>query len=151
MTNLRALLPPGTQVKKYYDQSEIIAEASQGILQAVLIGAVLAVLVLYFFLGALRPTLIVALTIPLSLLAALAVMGLFGLSRNVITMTALTTMFALIPIAVGTTVGSRIFQPFAITVIGGLISGTLATLIIVPTLLVTLVRRSSCGITCDSH
>jgi multidrug efflux pump subunit AcrB len=51
-----------------------------------------------------------------------------------ILLTSLTTIFALIPTAIGTTVGSRIFQPFAITVIGGLISGTAATLIIIPTL-----------------
>jgi multidrug efflux pump subunit AcrB len=55
-----------------------------------LIGMFLAVLVLYFFLGQLRPTLIVAVTIPVSLAATLAVMGLFGLSLNVITMSALT-------------------------------------------------------------
>jgi len=51
-----------------------------------------------------------------------------------ILMTALTTIFALVPTAIGTTVGSNIFQPFAVTVIGGLISGTFATLIVVPIL-----------------
>ena len=51
-----------------------------------------------------------------------------------ILLTSLTTIFALLPVAIGTTVGSKIFQPFAITVIGGLLSATLATLIIVPTL-----------------
>ncbi|MFQ5668367.1 MAG: efflux RND transporter permease subunit, partial [Candidatus Binatia bacterium] len=51
-----------------------------------------------------------------------------------ILLTTLTTISALLPAAVGTTVGSRIFQPFAITVIGGLAVGVLATLIIVPTL-----------------
>ncbi|VAX33633.1 Cobalt-zinc-cadmium resistance protein CzcA; Cation efflux system protein CusA, partial [hydrothermal vent metagenome] len=51
-----------------------------------------------------------------------------------ILMTALTTIFALIPTAVGTTVGSNIFQPFAVTVIGGLVSGTISTLIVVPVL-----------------
>ncbi len=51
-----------------------------------------------------------------------------------IIMTAATTVFALIPVAVNPAVGSRIFQPFAITVIGGLLSATAATLILVPTL-----------------
>lgn len=51
-----------------------------------------------------------------------------------ILMTAITTVAALIPVAVNPAVGSRIFQPFAIAVIGGLISSTIATLIIVPTL-----------------
>jgi multidrug efflux pump subunit AcrB len=51
-----------------------------------------------------------------------------------ILMTALTTIGALIPTAIGSAVGSHIFQPFAITVIGGLVSATVATLVIVPTL-----------------
>jgi len=50
-----------------------------------------------------------------------------------ILLTTLTTIAALLPTAVGTTVGSRIFQPFAITVIGGLVGGVLATLVIIPT------------------
>jgi multidrug efflux pump subunit AcrB len=51
-----------------------------------------------------------------------------------ILMTATTTVFALIPVAVNPAVGSRIFQPFAITVIGGLLSATAATLVLVPVL-----------------
>jgi Cu/Ag efflux pump CusA len=49
-------------------------------------------------------------------------------------MTAATTIFALIPVAVNPAVGSRIFQPFAITVIGGLLSSTIATLVLIPVL-----------------
>jgi CzcA family heavy metal efflux pump len=96
MIALRGLLPPGVRMEKYYDQSEIIAEARDAILHDLLIGALLAVLILYFFLGTLRPTLIVAVTIPISLLAALAVMGLFGLSLNVITMTAIALSIGMI-------------------------------------------------------
>jgi len=51
-----------------------------------------------------------------------------------ILMTASTTVFALLPVAVNPAVGSRIFQPFAVTVIGGLLSATFATLILVPVL-----------------
>jgi multidrug efflux pump subunit AcrB len=58
-----------------------------------------------------------------------------------IMMTAATTIFALIPVAVNPAVGSRIFQPFAITVIGGLLSATLATLVLVPTLTEMTARR----------
>ena len=59
-----------------------------------------------------------------------------------ILLTSLATIFALLPVAIGTTVGSKIFQPFAITVIGGLLSATLATLIVVPTLALCLARAS---------
>jgi multidrug efflux pump subunit AcrB len=53
-----------------------------------------------------------------------------------ILLTTFTTIAALLPVAVGTTVGSQIFKPFAITVIGGLITSTFATLIFIPTLYV---------------
>ncbi len=89
LAGLRRLLPAGSSVKKFYDQSEIIRESQHEIVQDLIIGAVLAVLVLYFFLGHMRPTMIVALTIPLALLVTIAVMRLFGMSFNVITMTAL--------------------------------------------------------------
>jgi HAE1 family hydrophobic/amphiphilic exporter-1 len=90
MSDLGSLFPAGTEIKMYYNQSEIISEARSEILHGLLIGMFLAVLVLYSFLGQLRPTLIVAATIPISLAATLAIMGLFGLSFNVITMSALT-------------------------------------------------------------
>ena len=56
-------------------------------------------------------------------------------------MTAATTIFALVPVAVNPAVDSRIFQPFAVTVIGGLLSATTATLVLVP-VLALLGRRS---------
>lgn len=96
LSDLHDLLPPGTTVRKFYDQSEIIRESRDEIVRDLFIGTALAVLVLYFFLGALRPTLIVAMTIPLTLLTTVAVMHLFGLGFNVITMTALTLAVGMI-------------------------------------------------------
>jgi HAE1 family hydrophobic/amphiphilic exporter-1 len=60
-----------------------------------------------------------------------------GASRRLrpILMTALATIFALLPMAVGLTGhGSFISQPLAIVVIGGLVSSTLLTLVVLPTL-----------------
>ncbi len=89
LARLRRLLPPGTKVKKFYDQSEIIQEAQGTILEDLVAGAVLAFLVLFFFLGAFRPTFIVTLTVPVAFLAALAAMKWMGLGLNMITLTAL--------------------------------------------------------------
>jgi hypothetical protein len=58
-----------------------------------------------------------------------------------ILMTAATTMFALIPVAVNPSVGPRIFQPFAVTVIGGLLSSTIASLVLTPVLATFSQRR----------
>lgn len=89
LKDLNHLLPAGVSIKKFYDQSEIIAQAKHEIVQDLWVGAVLVVGVLYFFLGSIRPTLVVALSIPITLLASLVAMQWLGLSLNIITMTAL--------------------------------------------------------------
>ena len=96
LAHLSGLLPPDARVKKFYDQSEIIQESENEIVNDLAIGAVLAVLVLYFFLGSIRPTLIVALTIPITCLATIAIMRWLGISLNVITMSALTLAIGMI-------------------------------------------------------
>jgi len=92
----QGLLPPGTKIKKFYDQSEIIKEARETIMGDLIAGAVLAVVVLYLFMGSVRPTLVVAATIPLTLLVTLALMKVLGLSLNVITFSALTLAVGMI-------------------------------------------------------
>jgi HAE1 family hydrophobic/amphiphilic exporter-1 len=60
-----------------------------------------------------------------------------GASRRLrpILMTALATIFALLPMALGITGhGGFISQPLAIVVIGGLLSSTVLTLVVLPTL-----------------
>ena len=96
IASMRHLLPPGTVIKKYYDQSEIIKESKDEIVHDILIGGILAILVLYLFLASFRPTFVVAITIPLTLCATVAVMYWLGLSLNVITMTALALSIGMI-------------------------------------------------------
>lgn len=50
-------------------------------------------------------------------------------------LTSLATLAVLLPAAIGTPAGSKIFQPFAITLIGGLVAGGAARLVLIPTLL----------------
>lgn len=89
LQDLSSLLPPGTTVRKVYDQSEILRAAQDEILLDIALGAMLVVVVLYVFLGALRPTLIVAATIPITVLATIAVLRVAGLGFDIVTMTAL--------------------------------------------------------------
>lgn len=96
LARLQSLLPAGATVRKFYDQSEIIARAKNEIVQDLWLGAVLVVLVLYLFLGSIRPTLVVALTIPVSLMGTLAIMSALGLSLNIVTMTALALAIGMI-------------------------------------------------------
>ncbi len=96
LSRLSGLFPHGTKIEKFYDQSEIIKESQNEIMNDLIIGALLAVIVIYFFLGSFKPTLIVALTIPVTFLATTAVMKWAGMSLNVITMTGLSLAIGMI-------------------------------------------------------
>jgi len=56
-------------------------------------------------------------------------------------MTALTTIFAMVPLVLNTGEGSELWQPFGITVIGGLSVSTVVTLVIVPVMYSFISRR----------
>jgi CzcA family heavy metal efflux pump len=89
-TDLMPLLPPGTQLRKFYDQADIIREARNSLFHDLIVGAVLAAVVLFVFMGTARATLITAASIPITLLATIAFMQAFGQTLNVITLSALT-------------------------------------------------------------
>jgi len=58
-------------------------------------------------------------------------------------MTTITTALGLLPLVTTTGTGSEIQRPLAIVVIGGLVSSTLLTLIVIPTLYESLAERTS--------
>ena len=68
------------------DQSQFIRESQTGLVQEGLLGALFAVLVIYVFLRSARTTLVAAISIPLSILIAIAVFGVAGLSINILTL-----------------------------------------------------------------
>jgi HAE1 family hydrophobic/amphiphilic exporter-1 len=69
-----------------FDQGDVIQGSIRQLRDTGLIGAVFAVLILYFFLRRLRVTLLITLAIPVSLLSCLVVMYFAGGTINVITM-----------------------------------------------------------------
>lgn len=80
--DLRPNLPKGVKIIPYYDQTSLINHSLRSVTRAILIGAVLVVIVLFIFLGHLRSTLIVALSIPLSVAIAAILMKQFGIGLN---------------------------------------------------------------------
>ncbi|MEG4588099.1 efflux RND transporter permease subunit [Microcoleus sp. MOSTC5] len=64
------------------DESRFIRNSLADVANAGVSGAVLAAIAVLFFLGSLRQTLIISLTIPLCTLAAIILMRLFGMSLN---------------------------------------------------------------------
>ncbi len=59
-----------------------------------------------------------------------------------ILMTAATTVFGLLPMAIGLGEGAELRTPMALTVIGGIITSTLLTLLVVPAVYAVLDRRT---------
>ena len=68
------------------DQSFFIRSAVQGVQNAALAGAALAMLVVLLFLGSLRKTFVIGLSIPLAILATFMMMGLGGLTLNIMSL-----------------------------------------------------------------
>lgn len=71
------------------DQGDYIDIIINSVLQNLLMGAVLAIIILYLFLRDIKPTLIVALSIPISVIFALVLMYFSGVTLNMISMSGL--------------------------------------------------------------
>ncbi len=76
----------GASVKLLDDQSEFISDSISNVLVSMIIGGVLAVLVIYVFLKKVRTSLIIAVTMPLSVLAALICLSLMGITLNMVSL-----------------------------------------------------------------
>lgn len=79
-------LPDGMEVKFIFDQSLYIRQAIGNLQKEGVLGAGLVALMIFIFLGNVRSTSVVALAIPLSILAAFAGLYLTGQSINVMTL-----------------------------------------------------------------
>lgn len=71
------------------DQGDYIDNIINSVLQNLLMGAVLAIIILYLFLRDIKPTLIVALSIPISVIFALVLMYFSGVTLNMISLSGL--------------------------------------------------------------
>ncbi len=79
-------LPEGLAVEPYYSQASITDQAINTVQQALLLGAMLILLVLYLFISNLRATLIVISSVPLAVLVAFIAMWFSGLSANLMSL-----------------------------------------------------------------
>lgn len=86
LTDLRRHLPTGVTLTPVYQQAPLIANATGAVRDAILVGALLSALVIFAFLRDVRATLLAAVTIPASLLAACAVLLVFRGSLNLMSL-----------------------------------------------------------------
>ena len=80
--DMRFALPKGVHLVPYYDQTTLIQQSLSSVTRAILVGAVLIILVLLVFLGHFKSTLIVAASLPLSVMIAGILMQRFGIGLN---------------------------------------------------------------------
>jgi hydrophobic/amphiphilic exporter-1 (mainly G- bacteria), HAE1 family len=82
-------LPPGTKLEIVRDNSESIRTSVAAVQEHLVLGALLAAVVVLIFLGSARSTVIAALSIPISIVGAFALMQVFGFTLNMMTLLAL--------------------------------------------------------------
>src|SRR5579883_553245 len=79
-------LPPELSVKEFSDQSVFVRSAIKSVVREGVIAAALTALMILLFLGSWRSTLIIALSIPLSVLASIAIHSALGETINLMTL-----------------------------------------------------------------
>ncbi len=80
------ILPEGVSIKSFYDRTELVELALSTIEKALMEGVVLVIIVLYIFLRNFRGAMVVALTLPLAVLSTFIIMGMTGLTANLMTL-----------------------------------------------------------------
>lgn len=83
------ILPAGVKIRAYLDRSELIHMTTRTVEHNMIEGMVLVILVLLFFLGNVRTAVIVAITIPMSLLFASILLDLRHIPANLLSLGAL--------------------------------------------------------------
>ncbi len=83
---VQAGLPEGVKLVPYYEQADLVENATRTVKLALVQGVVLVLLILFAFLGCFRAALIVALAMPFCALVAVIGMRYFGVSANLMSL-----------------------------------------------------------------
>ncbi|WP_296228880.1 efflux RND transporter permease subunit [Ralstonia sp. UBA689] len=79
-------LPKGMSTRVFYNRGELVTRAANTVVRALIEASVLVVVTLYLFLGGVRAALVVAATLPLSMLATFLLMRYVGLTANLMSL-----------------------------------------------------------------
>lgn len=96
LAEIQATLPPGVTMTVVADSSKSIRGSLNNVVRTLIEGAILAVFIVWLFLGSWRSTIITGLTLPISLLGTLAAIWMFGFSINMMTLLALALCIGLL-------------------------------------------------------
>jgi heavy metal efflux system protein len=89
MKSIQRSLPPGVLIEPYLNRSDLVSRAIGTVSRNLLEGALIVIFILVLLLGNLRAGLIVASVIPLSMLFAISMMNIFGVSGNLMSLGAI--------------------------------------------------------------
>jgi CzcA family heavy metal efflux pump len=89
-------LPAGTRLTRFWDQTVLVKESQASLRDAILIGAGLAILVIFLFLRNLRMTLVAAIVIPIAMSIAIFAIGRTGETLNLMSVGGLAIAVGLI-------------------------------------------------------
>lgn len=96
LQEIQATLPAGVTMTVVTDSSKSIRGSLNNVVRTLIEGAILAVFIVWLFLGSWRSTIITGLTLPISLLGTLAAIWVFGFSINMMTLLALALCIGLL-------------------------------------------------------
>jgi CzcA family heavy metal efflux pump len=94
--NLGSAIPSTLHISVVYDLAEFVRDSIDSVRDAILIGAFLAVLILYLFLRDVRATLVAATSLPLSVVGAFFFVWVFGGTLNLMSLGGLAIAIGLI-------------------------------------------------------
>jgi CzcA family heavy metal efflux pump len=83
---IKNLVPPQTEITPLFDQSIFVRAAIQGVLREGVVAACLTALMILLFLGSWRSTLIIAISIPLSILISITILSMLHETINLMTL-----------------------------------------------------------------
>ena len=86
MLEMKPRLPAGMSTRTFYNRGELVTRAADTVIKALIEAAVLVCVILYVFLGGVRAALVVAVSLPLSLLSTFLLMRAFGITANLMSL-----------------------------------------------------------------
>jgi CzcA family heavy metal efflux pump len=86
LPRVASTVPPQLKMTPLSDQSIFVRAAVQGVIREAVIAAALTAIMILVFLGSWRSTLIIAVSIPLSILSSIIILGLIGETINTMTL-----------------------------------------------------------------
>jgi len=96
LEKIKKELPPGVNVSLIFNQADFILRSVRSTAQTLVMGAILAIIILFLFLGSFRSTIYMAVAIPIAVFFSLFFMYLFRMSLNIISLGGLTIAIGMV-------------------------------------------------------